>query len=90
MLGRCYGCLVVNGQYGIFFIFFIDDFSAPFNELKSGMRGGLISGDQQVAYGLVCCYTWAAPFGTYPTVSLFTGVTPLIQSMHGCSVLSVP
>jgi len=23
-------------------------FAAPFNELKTGMRGGLISGDQQV------------------------------------------
>gem|GEM_PF-4401511 len=65
-------------------------FATPFSGLKSGMRGGLISGDQQFAYGLVCCYSWAAPFGTYPTVSLFTFVTPLIQSMHGCSVSSVP
>lgn len=65
-------------------------FAAPFNELESGMRGGLISGDQQVAYGLVCCYTWVASFEAFPTVSVFTWVTPLIQSRHGCSVSSVP
>ena len=46
--------------------------ATPFSALKSGMRGGLISGDQQFAYGLVCCYSWAASFEAFPTVSLFT------------------
>jgi hypothetical protein len=37
---RCYGCQVVNGQEGVLIIFFIDELSAPFNGLKTGMRGG--------------------------------------------------
>tara|TARA_R110002167_G_C12645192_1_gene648703 strand:- start:1483 stop:1701 length:219 start_codon:yes stop_codon:yes gene_type:complete len=47
-------------------------FATHFSALKAGMRDELISGDQQFAYGLVCCYTWAVPFGTFSTVSLFT------------------
>lgn len=61
-------------------------FSAPPSALETGMRGGvLIQCDQQFAYGFVCCYSWAAPCGAFPTVSLFTFVTPPIQSRHGCS-----
>ena len=45
----------------------------------------MIQCDQQFAYGFVCCYSWAAPCGTFPTGSLFTVLTRLIQSRHGCS-----
>jgi hypothetical protein len=44
----------------------------------------LIQCDQQFAYGFVCCYSWVAPCGTFPTGSLFTFVTPRIQSSYGC------
>ena len=40
-LRRCYGCRVVNGQSGVFFIFMIDDFSAPRSALETGMGHGV-------------------------------------------------
>ncbi|MDB4437989.1 hypothetical protein N9195_00205 [bacterium] len=63
-----------------------------FIELKTGMRDGGFGSAviSRFAYGLICCYTWAASFEAFPTGSLFTLVTPLIQTLHGCSVLPVP